>query len=165
VEGADELRLAAAYFGRMDKDVRRAVAAEAKQWAPLLVNQVQRRAHTQGAPAVAVASSGKTSATTKGLVASFGTSGAMTSDGRRVAASKLTGYEFGTGKQGQKVPYTSRGRSTGLFKVKRRVKSGMSARNPDGYFIFPAVAEMTPRLVSMWVKAITRIAKGGPAGG
>jgi hypothetical protein len=41
----------------------------------------------------------------------------------------------------------------------------MSARNPDGYFIFPAVAEMTPRLVSMWVKAITRIAKGGPAGG
>jgi hypothetical protein len=171
VEGADELRLAAAYFGRMDKDVRRAVAAEAKQWGPMLVDQVQRHAHAQGKLGVAVADTGKISATTKGLVASFGTSGYMKSGGkgntkeRSVPVIKLTGAEFGTNKQGQKVPYTSRGRSTGLFKVKRRVKSGMSARNPDGYFIFPAVAEMTPRLVSMWVKAITRIAKGGPAGG
>jgi hypothetical protein len=41
----------------------------------------------------------------------------------------------------------------------------MSARNPDGYFIFPAVAEMTPRLVAMWVKAIADVARGGPAGG
>jgi hypothetical protein len=135
----------------MDKDVRRAVAAEAKQWAPMLVNQVQRRAHTQGAPAVAVAS--------------FGTSGTMPSGGRRVPVAKLTGYEFGTGKQAQKVAYTSRGRSTGLFKVQRRVKSGMSARNTDGYFIFPAVAEMTPKLVTMWVKAIAGVARGGPAGG
>jgi hypothetical protein len=89
----------------------------------------------------------------------------MPSDGRRVPVAKLTGYEFGTGKQAQKVAYTSRGRSTGLFKVKRRVKSGMSARNTDGYFIFPAVAEMTPKLVTMWVKAIAGVARGGPAGG
>jgi hypothetical protein len=131
----------------------------------MLVDRVQREAHTQGRPAVAVAASGKTSATTKGLVASFGTSGRFASQGRAVPTSKLTGYEFGTDRQRQKVAYTSRGRSTGLFKVQRRVKSGMSARNRDGYFIFPAVAEMTPRLVAMWVKAIAGIAKGGPAGG
>jgi hypothetical protein len=165
VEGLDELRLAAAYFGRMDKPTRKAVAVEAKKWAPMVVDQVQQRAHTQGRPAVAVASSGKVSATTKGLVASFGTSGYMASGDRRIPVSKLTGYEFGTGKQQQKVAYTSRGRSTGLFKVQRRVKAGMSARNTDGYFIFPAVAEMTPRLVAMWVKAIADIARGGPAGG
>jgi hypothetical protein len=165
VEGIDELRLAAAYFGRMDKPTRRAVADEAKKWGPMLVDRVQREAHTKGKPGVALAASGKTSATTKGLTATFGTSGAMTSGSRRIPTSKLAGYEFGTDKQQQRVAYTSRGRSTGLFKVNRRVKAGMSARNPDGYFIFPAVAEMTPRLVSMWVKAITAIAKGGPAGG
>jgi hypothetical protein len=165
VDGIDELRLAAAYFGRLDKPTRRAVAAQAKQWAPMLINQVQREAHTHGPPAVAVAASGKTSATTKGLVASFGTSGYMPSGGRRIPTSKLTGYEFGTGKQQQKVKYVSRGRSTGLFPVRRRVKSGMSPRNKDGYFIFPAVAEMTPRLVSMWIRAIADVARGGPAGG
>jgi hypothetical protein len=165
VDGVDELRLAAAYFGRMDKPTRRAVAVEAKKWGPMLVDRVQREAHPHGKPAIAVAASGKTSATTKGLVASFGASGSMASGGRRIPAAKLTGYEFGTNRQQQKVAYTSRGRSTGLFKVERRVKSGMSARNPDGHFIFPAVAEMTPRLVAMWVKAIADIARGGPAGG
>jgi hypothetical protein len=165
VDGADELRLAAAYFGRLDAPTRKAVASQAKQWAPLLINQVQRRAHTQGAPAVAVAASGKVSATTKGVVASFGTAGRMASGGRSIPTSKLTGYEFGTAKQRQKVAYTSRGRSSGLFEVERRVKSGMSPRNTDGYFIFPAVAEMTPRLVAMWVRAIADVARGGPAGG
>jgi hypothetical protein len=84
---------------------------------------------------------------------------------RSVPVMKLTGVEFGTNKQEQKVEYVSRGRSTGLFPVRRRVKSGMSPRNKDGYFIFPAVAEMTPRLVSMWVRAIADVARGGPAGG
>jgi hypothetical protein len=165
VKSVREVQLAAQYFGRMDKDVRRSVAAEAKQWGPMLVNRVQQDAHSHGRPAVAVASSGKVSATTKGLVASFGTSGTMASGDRRIPVSKLTGYEFGTGKQRQKVAYTSRGRSSGLFKVQRRVKSGMSSRNPDGYFIFPAVAEMTPKLVAMWVRAIADVARGGPAGG
>jgi hypothetical protein len=111
------------------------------------------------------------SATTKGLVASFGTGGYMASGGkgnskpRSIPVSKLTGAEFGTNRHGQKVAYTSRGRSSGLFKVQRRVKSGMSSRNPDGYFIFPAVAEMTPKLVAMWVRAIADVARGGPAGG
>jgi hypothetical protein len=171
VDGIDELRLAAAYFGRLDKPTRKAVAAEAKQWAPMLIHQVQQRAHTQGKLGVAVADSGKTSATTKGLVATFGTSGTMPSGGkgnskpRSVPVMKLTGVEFGTNKQQQRVAYTSRGRSTGLFPVRRRVKSGMSPRNKDGYFIFPAVAEMTPRLVSMWIRAIADVARGGPAGG
>jgi hypothetical protein len=41
----------------------------------------------------------------------------------------------------------------------------MSPRKKDGYFIFPAVAEMTPKLVAMWVRAIADVARGGPAGG
>jgi hypothetical protein len=165
VEGVNEVRLAAAYFGRLDQPTRKAVAAEAKKWAPMLVNRVQREAHTQGKPGVALAASGKVSATTKGLIASFGTTGAMASGSRRIPASKLAGFEFGTSKQQQKVKYVSRGRSTGLFEVNRRVKAGMSPRRKDGYFIFPAVAEMTPKLVAMWVRAIADVARGGPAGG
>jgi hypothetical protein len=149
----------------MDKPTRRAVAVEAKKWGPMLVDRVQREAHTQGKLGVAVAASGKTSATTKGLVASFGTTGFMPSGKRRIPVSKLTGVEFGTSKQQQKVRYVSRGRSSGLFEVERRVKAGWSQRNRDGYFIFPAVAEMTPKLVAMWIRAIADVARGGPAGG
>jgi hypothetical protein len=176
VEGVDELRLAAAYFGRLDKPTKAAIRTEAKKWAPMLVREVIVKASSYPNPQInpsesngtppwmAVAQSGKISVTNKGLVATFGV-GRYKSKRRSIPLERFTGYEFG-GARERRTRYGSRHKTSGkAMDVYRRVRRGMAPSKRKGYFVFPGMAEATPTLVAMWVRAIADVARGGPAGG
>jgi hypothetical protein len=164
VTGTRELQLAAAYFGRLDAPTRAAIRVEAKKWAPMLVREVVVKASSQPDPSMAVARSGKVSVTNRGLVATFGV-GRYRSGKRNIPLERFTGYEFGANRE-QKTRYVSRHKTSGkAMDVYRRVKRGMPPSRRKGWFVFPGMAEATPTLVAMWVRAIADVARGGPAGG
>jgi hypothetical protein len=159
VEGTDELRLAAAYYGRLDKPTRAAIRTEARKWGPTLVREAVVGASGRGKAAVAVARSGKVSTNTKGLIATFGSTGTFHGEPLRNLAAP---FEFG-GNQEKYETYLSRQRSTRrAMTVTRRAQRQIPARRRTGYFIFPAVADATPTLVGMWVRAIARVAEDRP---
>lgn len=165
VKGTAELAAAAAYFGRLDAPTRAAIRTEAKRWAPTLVREAVVNASRHGPVAVRVAQSGKTTVTGKGLVAVFGSTGFLASEGRRVPVARLTGWEFGADRE-KKTRYISRQRTSGrAMDVYRRTRRQMPPRKANGWFLHPAVAEATPTLVAMWVRAVADVARGGPAGG
>lgn len=161
VEGLNELRLAAAYFGRLDQPTRKALREEARRWSPMLVREAAVLASSQPAPAMALAKSGKITSTNAGLVATFGGTGFFNaSGGRRVPVRRLVPFEFGAA-QGKFEKYVSRQRTTKrAMIVRRRAQAQMRQRRPTGYFIFPAVADSTPTLVAMWVRAVAEVARG-----
>jgi hypothetical protein len=160
VEGERTLRTAAAYYGRMDKEVKAALRAKARSWSPLLVKEAIVRASSYGAPAVALAESGKVTSTNKGLQAKFGATGFFpASGGRRVKTTRLVPFEFGAN-QDKYEQYLSRQRtSKRAMQVNRRAQRQMPKRRKRGYFIFPAVADTTPVLVGLWVSAIADVAE------
>jgi hypothetical protein len=148
----------------MDKPTRAAIRTEAKKWGPMLVREAIVHASSQPDPAMAVARSGKISVTNRGLVATFGV-GRYRSGKRSIPLERFTGYEFGAYRE-QKTRYISRHKTSGkAMDVYRRVKRGMPPSRRKGYFVFPALADTTPTLVAMWVRAIADVARGGPAGG
>lgn len=83
-----------------------------------------------------------------------GASGRRLSGGAK--ANQITGgVEFGTKSRGVFTTYTSsRGRTN--FRVKRRTSRQFRAFNSSGYVVYPAFAEIGPRLTSLWVQLIVR---------
>jgi hypothetical protein len=164
VEGVDELRLAAAYLGRLDKPTKAAIRVQAKKWGPMLVREAVVNASSHPDPAMALARSGKITSTNRGLVATFGV-GRYKSGKRSIPLVRMVPYEFGANQE-KYERYISRQRVTKRpVDVYRRAQRQMQPRKRKGYFIFPALADTTPTLVAMWVRAIADVARGGPAGG
>lgn len=155
VRGTSELRLAAAFYGRMDRPTRDAVRDAARGWAPGLV--AAARGNAVGEVQAAVAGSGRTTSTSKALVATFGAAGSLHGEPLRLLAAP---YEFG-GNREKTTTYLSRHRISGRsMRVTRRTARQLPRRKATGWFVHPAVAEETPRLVGLWVKAITAVAEG-----
>lgn len=63
--------------------------------------------------------------------------------------------EFGVADRQRRSTYTRRTR-TGSHTVTRRTRTGLPARNPRGRAVYPAFAEIGPRMVSLWVQLIVR---------
>jgi hypothetical protein len=164
VAGVEELRLAAAYLARLDTPTKAAIRTQAKKWGPMLVREAIVNASSQPDPAMAVARSGKISSTNKGLTATFGL-GRYKSGKRSIPLVRMVPYEFGANQQ-KYERYIARHRtSRKAMDVYRRAQKQMTPRKRSGYFVFPALADTTPTLVAMWVRAIADVARGGPAGG
>lgn len=64
--------------------------------------------------------------------------------------------EFGTTKQDSTSTYTRRSKNGGTHRVTRRTRRGLPARNPRGRVVYPAFAEVAPRVVSLWVQLVVR---------
>lgn len=152
VDGVPEVQAAAQYFARLEAPTRAAIREQSRAWAPQLVRAAAARA--RGEVEAALAQSGRTTVSTRGLVAVFGSSGSFKGTPLR----ELTGFEFGAYRD-DFTRYLSR-RNGRAFTVTRRTKKQMRQRNKDGWFIFPAVAQTTPALVSAWLRAITEVARG-----
>lgn len=63
--------------------------------------------------------------------------------------------EFGANR-GSYTTYTRRSQRGGTHKVKRRTANQLRNRNRDGYAVYPAAAEIIPRIASLWVQTVTR---------
>jgi len=154
VEGTRTLQLAAAAFGRAPREVRAAIRDTAKGWAPLLRNTSSQYAamHPRNPDlALAVARSAKLTSNTRGLVATFGASGTFRGEPLRNLAAP---FEFG-GNQQKYEQYIARHRkSRTRMYVERRAQAQIPKRRRQGYYIYPAVAVDTPRLVAAWIKTI-----------
>lgn len=59
-------------------------------------------------------------------------------------------WEFGANREAR-VAYTRRGKKSS-YRVTRRTKRQLPARNQDGRVLFPAVAEVFPRVASLWAQ-------------
>lgn len=63
--------------------------------------------------------------------------------------------EFGAD-QGKETTYTRKGKGGKSHSVTRHTRRGLPARNRKGRVVYPAFAEVGPRMVSMWVQIVVR---------
>lgn len=89
---------------------------------------------------------------------------------RRVTSGGLSPVEYGRavefGANRQKVTTYRSSRGSTRFPVTRHTARQMRPRKRSGYVFFPAAAEMTPRLLALWVQTTVRtIAEALEAGG
>lgn len=64
--------------------------------------------------------------------------------------------EFPTATPGKVSTYRRRSGNGGTHEVKRRTMTGLPMRRSGGRVVYPAVAEVMPRFVSMWVQIVVR---------
>ena len=80
--------------------------------------------------------------------------------GRRKNLKPVTDYhlaEFGVADPEAWSHYERKNRkSPGVHKVKRRASRGLPARVQNGRVVYPAFAEIAPRVVSLWVQTVVR---------
>ena len=81
---------------------------------------------------------------------------AVGSDKRLVPATQWQGWEFGAVNRNAYSKYTRKSKGGGTHKVERRTMRGMPARKPKGRVVYPAFADMAPRMVSLWVQLVIR---------
>lgn len=63
--------------------------------------------------------------------------------------------EFG-GDQRAKSTYSATSKKGKRFSVTRRTRAQLRPRNKTGYVVFPAAADMIPRLAALWVQTTVR---------
>jgi hypothetical protein len=71
-------------------------------------------------------------------------------DGGFVPNTDARSLEFGTDR-GKRSTYDRKG-----HQVTRRTRTGLPARNRKGRVVYPAFADVAPRMVSLWVQIIVR---------
>lgn len=159
IHGVDEVKAAAMMFAKAPAETRKAIQKESRAWAPTLKQAAQSRA--RGRMQNRIANSGKITVTGNGLKATFGASG-KASHGTSLGEVTRP-FEFGTDTTQAYTEYLSRHRVTRrAMRVKRRTKKGLPHRDERGHFIYPAVADATPKLVARYVRAIAQaVTRGG----
>jgi len=151
VRGIPELEAAAILFKNADRETRRALAQQSKAWAPTIIRAAKM--HAELPQDRAIAGSGRVTVNTKGIVATFGAAGRL---GSGTPLREITRpFEFGTQNDDTFTTYLSRQRTTKrAMKVTRRTRKSLPAWNKTGRFLYPAVADTAPELVSRYVRAI-----------
>jgi hypothetical protein len=153
IDGVEELRAAAAAFSAADKATRDGIKAEARKFGPILQRAAERRAAPLGPIEAAVARSGRVAANARGITAVFGSTGSFKGEHLSTFAGP---WEFG-GNRDKVTKYVSRHRiSKKAMVVARHASRQIPRRTPDGRFIYQAVGDTTPTLVSMWVRAVAK---------
>lgn len=64
--------------------------------------------------------------------------------------------EFPSGVPGKYVQYSRASKNGGRHTVRRRTMAGLPPRKSGGRVVYPAVAEVMPRFVSLWVQIVVR---------
>jgi hypothetical protein len=64
--------------------------------------------------------------------------------------------EFPTASPGKRSTYTRTSASGNRHEVTRRTMTGLPQRQRGGRVVYPAVADVMPRFVSMWVQIVVR---------
>lgn len=87
-----------------------------------------------------------------GLVVRAGSAGHI---GETKLREFVRAWEFG-GRQDRIQPYLGRNQHT-AYKAARRSQTHIPAKNPDGYMVYPAFAQIMDDLASAWVGALVTV--------
>lgn len=146
-----DLRALREQLHRARKDIKQELAQESRRFAPMLVRSAQT--HARGEVEKRIAQSGTVRIVKDGFVVSFGRTGRLSGGARLREVTRP--YEFGSKSQDvPSKPYRSRSPRGRAMVVRRRTRAQLPPFNADGRFLYPALAEVTPRLVSGYVRAI-----------
>ena len=156
VRGIPELKAAALLMKQADAPTRAALRKEAQTWAPDLKRAIQARAKT--AVDREIAASTTTSVTAKGLKATVGGRGKLSSG--EPLKSVTRPYEFGTARPDARTRYIGRHHGRRVT-YNRRAQRQIPRINPKGRFIYQGLADATPDLVTRYVRALARAMGGG----
>ena len=140
--GSPELDAAVLLYKRAPKAIRDGIRDESKRWAPEL-----RAAIISHAPDKVSRDIAATARVTSGAQGLRAVVGAGMADLARP-------WEFGTARPDERTRYGGRSPKGKAVIYNRRAQRQVPRINSKGRFVYPAVADMTPRLVGRWVRAI-----------
>lgn len=151
VEGSRELQAAVLALKVVDRSLAKEIrAATVSTMGPVWKTEVAGRARTLQDRVVLGA--GARIAGGNPPVAMAGTSSKRMRGGGR--PSQLAGgVEFGANR-GARTTYTTHSPKGTSYRVTRRTKRQLPARNASGRVVYPAFREVAPRTVSLWVQLI-----------
>lgn len=78
------------------------------------------------------------------------------SGGRLIPRDGYAAWEFGAVGRGLYSRYTRRSKRGVTHQVERRTMRGLPRRVDSGRVVFPAFAEIAPRMVSLWVQIVVK---------
>lgn len=149
-DGNAALQAAVLAFKRGDRDLKSTMNKETRaRMSPLWKSLVESKAAAQGTTASKVL--GKGARIKAGLppVALAATSGRRTRGGL-VPGDDWYAFEFG-GQRSKETTYTRRSVKGNAHQVTRHTSRQLPGRKKQGWVVYPSVAEITPRMVSMWI--------------
>lgn len=153
-KGPAELKAAVLSFKRVEQPIRRAVNTDMRQtmnpvWKAMIEGNARRGRQDQLVLGRGARIAGGNPPSFKAAQSSRRLSGGL------VPAESWAGFEFGAA--GDSVTtYRRRSLNGGSHDVTRHTERQLPARYRKGRVVFPAVAEIAPRVVSYWVQSIVR---------
>lgn len=75
---------------------------------------------------------------------------------RLVPATAYPAWEFGVGNRNAYSRYQRKSKKGGTHTVERRTMRGLPSRTPKGRVVWPAFADLAPRMVSLWVQIVVK---------
>ena len=144
-----EIRAAILTYRQAPREIQKGIQREAKAWAPELRAAIIARAPDRVSRDIA--QTARVTATATGLRAVVGAG----------MADLARPWEFGTGRPDERTKYAGRSPKGRAVIYDRRTQRQVPRINPKGRFVYPAVADTTPRLVGRWVRAIALAVTNG----
>ena len=153
-----EVNLAADLYRRADKQLRKEFnKAASSQGNPWLRHAIRRNA--KGPQDVKIANTARLrNGQRPGVV--VGGSGRI---GREPIRNLVREYEFGADRE-YRVRYASTSEKGKRYPVTRHTQRQLPWRRPNGRFVYPAVAEVAPQVVSMWLAILMDTYEGATRG-
>lgn len=150
-----ELRAVLSALGSLDREVQGHIRRETKSMAETAWKQaVAERASTRLEQRV-LASTARAQASNQNVMLRSAHIGRSLSGGLK-PSEHYHAVEFGSGRRGSYDTYTRRSKRGGTHQVRRRTTNQLRNRNRDGYAVYPAAAELIPRIASLWVQTTMR---------
>lgn len=159
VEADDTLKASVLAMKAADRDLKRAInTATRETMNPVWRSLVTANLAGARAPTSAVLDKGVRIAAGNPPVAKAAQSTRNVGHGGPLIPAKhYAALEFGAGDRNAYSTYTRKNRrSGGSHKVARRAMRGLPPRNRAGWVVYPAFAEIAPRMVSLWVQIIVK---------
>lgn len=148
-----ELQAVAGAMRSLDRETKKRIRQEtkdmaAKEWA----REVAETASTRLEHRVLVKTA-RVRVSDQNVSLSSASIGRSLSGGLKPSES-FAAVEFGADQK--KVTYTARSRRGRSFRVTRNTRGQLRPRNSKGYVVYPAAANIIPRIASLWVQTVMR---------
>jgi len=151
------MKAAAALFAHAPDETRKAIRKANREMEPQIARMISQHAGAarDGSKVdFKIADSVRINTGQAGVTVVVGNVGKV---GRAPIRDIVWQYEFGTNDREHRTEYLSRQRtSKKAMGVKRRTRRQLPRRTPDGRMVYPAVADIAPKLVAEWVRVIAQ---------
>lgn len=152
--GNDKLLAATIALRTLDRDNKKMIRQQTKTMAaPAWTEAVQRHTSTRLESRVLGATARVAVSDQNVMLQSAGVGRSLR--GGAKPSEIFGGVEFGA-RQQLRASYTSTSRHGRRFQVNRRTQAQFRPRNPQGYVVWPAAAQVIPRIAALWVQTIVR---------